>query len=426
MLIRDLLLVECGALLLQAAILAALLFFAQNARATYPTLHRNFGPLMWFLAFYLFWFFFPQVLALVGDHHIVGFGDLPPADRLEVLRIAQLYLVLFLSCVLLGFVPVYLLGSDVRAAGPRMPLSPDTNWVFGTVAFAVGLIAFGFLVRMHGEGMRSELVKGLAGQVFYALTFFGSFGVAYLASHLLIRGKFVFATVIVICYAAVVFQIGARGRVLWPLVFIIVFLWSYSGRRLPYLTIVVLVAMLLGLLSVLDPVYIAVRKGDPDTLLSLNLLEAYARLFVGRSFDGLGNFATVCYYDRIPASPGILISGGRDVFMSTYHPGVLSMGVGFPPSFLGELWIAGGAMMLIVGGLSYGAVLGAMDQFVRHIRHEESFWLYLVAVPWIAAVGGALSESYAKIVAAIVPVLILIGIRVMTAAVRRDTSGLRV
>ncbi len=407
-------------LVLQLAMLAAFFMLGHSGAARYKGLHRDFGPAQWFIAFYLFWFVMPQTVALFGDHFMMEFSQVTADDRLQILQVTQGYLVLFLGCVLMGFapLPMFSLNMPLASLARPLPVDREVSWTYGLLALATGLLAFVGLAALVKEGeARSEAVGAIRGQVLYALSFFGSFGFAYLAAHLWRARQWLVVLVLALGYTILAFSIGARGRVLWPLVFVVVFVWASSGRRLSYVKVLLFCVVVLGVLSILDPLFIAIRLNDASRLIGMDAQSILSPLLFGRNFDGLGGFATVAYRDLIPASPGVLLTGARELYMNTYFPAIYARGVGFPPTVPGEFWIAGGLMFLMIGGVVYGAVLGCLDQFVRRISREEEFWMYIVLIPWVAAVGGALTESLAKMLAAVIPILGLMAYRKLSSSV---------
>jgi hypothetical protein len=355
----------------------------------------------------------PQVFVLMADHPVIGLEHLAPNARAAATLPTQIYLSLFLGAVLIGYAAALSLGEqpDTGARLQPPPVRPAL-WFYGVVAYAVGIVAFFVLARsfhaMPDGTMRSALVKNPTGQVLMALSFFGSFGVAYLCAHLWLSGRRLLPIALFLVYGYLVLQLGARGRILWPLVTAAMFVWGQRSR-VSLSRVLVLSVIGLVLLSLMDSLVFGLRYNDYERLrAALSPVAMFQELFYARNFDGFANLLFITHHDLIPEQPALLWRGARDVYMETYYPGVYRMGVAFPTTIPGEFWLAGKAPLLGAMSLVYGFALGSMHLFLRHARSESQVWLYLLLVPWVTSVGGELVESLQKMIAACFPVLLWI------------------
>ncbi len=418
---------ELSMMLLQLGLLALLL--ALSASGARNELERVLNPAMLLTFFYTLWMLIPQIFALMPEHSVVGMEHVPPDLRATATFRTQAYLVLFLFAVLVGYATALGVFRDQRPAVLQLaPPLQATNWHYGLAAYTIGVCAFFVLGRtfhtLPDGTMRSALVKTSTGQVLMTLSFFGSFGVAYLGAHLWLSGRRLLPLALFLVYAWLVLQLGARGRILWPLVTAILFVWG-QRRRVRLLPVVALAVVTLMFLSVIDPLVYGLRYDDfrrfQEALYPVQMFET---LFYSRNFDGFASLLFITYNDLIPAQPYFLIGGARDAYMGTYFPGVYSMGVAFPTSIPGEFWLAGKAPLLGAMSLLYGFGLGLLNQYLRGARRESQVWLYLLLVPWLTAVGGELVESVNKMIAAGAPAVIWIMAGWLTRSRSRPPRGL--
>lgn len=396
-------------LLLQLGLMGLLMALASAGARN--EMERVLNPAMLLCFFYTLWMLIPQVFVLMSGHPVIGLEHLTPNARAAATLPTQIYLSLFLTAVLIGYAAAMgLLGRPHAGPARQMPPLQPTLWAYALPAYAIGICAFFILGRsfhaMPDGTMRSALVKNPTGQLLMAISFFGSFGVAYLGAHLWLRGKRLLPIALFLVYGYLVLQLGARGRILWPLVTAAMFVWGQGGRvRLS--KVLVLGVLALMLLSLMDPLVYGLRYNDFERLrTALSPTVMFQTLFYARNFDGFANLLFITHHDLIPEQPGLLFRGARDVYMQTYFPDVYRMGVAFPTTIPGEFWLAGKVPLLAAMSLIYGFALGAMHLYLRNATSEAQVWLYLLLVPWVTAVGGELVESLQKMIAACAPALL--------------------
>lgn len=402
---------EGAMLLLQVGLMGLLV--ALSASGARHEIERALNPAMLMCFFYTLWMLVPQVFVLMPDHPVIGLEHLTPNDRAGATFPTQIYLCLFLAAVLMGYAAALGMlgrpGVDGRLQPPPLQVP---MWGYGIGAYAIGMGAFFLLGRdfhaMPDGTMRSALVKSAGGQVLMTLSFFGSFGVAYLGAHLWLTGRRLLPIALFLAYGYLVLQLGARGRILWPAVTAAMFVAGHgSGVRLSRVLVFGVIGLML--LSLMDPLVIGLRYNDFERLRqALSPAVMFQTLFYGRNFEGFSNLLFITHNDLIPAQPGFLWRGARDVYMETYFPGVYQMGVAFPTTIPGEFWLAGRAPLLGAMSLVYGFALGSLHLYLRNARDESRVWLYLLIAPWVTSVGGELVESLHKMIAACFPVLLWI------------------
>lgn len=400
---------EGAMLLLQLGLLAALVSVA--ATGARNEMERALNPAMLLTFFYTLWMLIPQVFVLLPGHSVVGMEHVAPGERAGATLRTQVCLVVFLGAVLMGYATVFGLARGQRGSAVlRPPPMQPTRWHYGVATYAIGVVAFYMLGStfhaMPDGTMRSALVKTPTGQVLMTLSFFGSFGVAYLGAHLWLSGRRLLPLLVFVIYAYLVLQLGARGRILWPLVTAVLFVWGH-GLRVRLLPVVVYGVVALMVLSLMDPLVYGLRHDDYTRFSeALSLTVMFETLFYSRNFDGFGNLLFITYNDLIKEQPGFLLHGARDAYMNTYFPGVYAMGVAFPTTIPGEFWLAGKMPLLAAMSLVYGFGLGLLHQYLRGARRESQVWVYLLLVPWLTAVGGELVVSLNKMIAAAAPALL--------------------
>lgn len=400
---------EAAMFLLQIGLMALLI--AVSAKGARNEMERALNPAMLLVFFYTVWMLIPQIFALLPEHSVVGMESVPPSERAAATLPTQAYLSLFLAAVLMGYSTALSIKRTTPWVSHSPPLQP-LRWHYGLAAYGLGIVAFFILGRTFHElpdgTMRSALVKTTTGQLLTAISFFGSFGVAYLCAHLWLQGRRLLPLVLFVVYAYLVLQLGARGRILWPLVTAILFVWG-RGTRVRLFPVIVLAVVALMALSLIDPLVYGLRYDD---LTRFNAALApkvmFETLFYGRNFDGFANLMFITHNDLIQAQPHFLLGGAREAYMETYYPGIYAMGVAFPTTIPGEFWLAGKTPLLAAMSCLYGFGLGMLHQYLRSARRESQIWLYLLLLPWVTAVGGELMESMQKIIAAGLPALLWI------------------
>lgn len=396
---------ETTLILVQLVLLVLLVTVARSAAR--HSMERTFNPAVLLSFFYLLWMLIPQGFAMTPEHAVIGLEHVPPASRAAAVWPTQGLLLTFLGALSIGYATA--LGLFTSSAGfvvSPPPLQPP-RWMYALAAYALGIAAFYLLGRtlqaLPDGTMRSALVKNASGQVLMTLSFFGSFGVAYLCAHGWLRGHRLLAVLLFVVYAWMVLQLGARGRILWPAVTALMFVWGQSPSLRPGRLLISGVAALV-VLSLLDPLVYGLRHDDYARLReALSPATMFDTLFYGRNFDGFANLLFITQQDRIPEQAALLFSGSRDAYMNTYYPEIYAMGVAFPTTVPGEFWLAGRVPLLAAMALLYGAALGLFQLFLRHAQRESQLWFYLLLLPWVTAVGGELVESVQKMIAASAP-----------------------
>lgn len=398
-------LAETLLLLLQAALLGGLVRLSMTASQN--ELQRIANPMMWLTFFYTLWFLIPQIFAMLPAHAVVGMDDVPPYTRAsEVLR-TQVHLIIFLVSLATGYLMIMLACSkSFRTQPDRPPLDP-VAWWYAIPAYLIGIVAFykmGSSFAAMPEGtLRSALVKTTTGKLLYILSTFGSFAAAYLFSRLWLLNRRLLATASFLLFAAVAFSVNGRGRILWPAALALLFIWT-QRRKVSLTTAAIFGLTFLMILPLMDPLFFSIRLGDMTRLReALDPGALLTTLFYDRNFDGFANLMFILHHDQIAPNPISVITGTREAFMSTYFPDVYQMGVAFPTTVPGEFWIAGRMPFLIAFGCLYGVLLGLLNTHLRLVRSEAGVWIYLLAAPWLTAVGGELVESTGKIVASVFP-----------------------
>lgn len=394
--------------LFQLAILAVFYYLSNGAVVDNWSARKLFQPTNWFLLFYALGFLVAQFILPFYEFPILGFELAETSTRIDAAVKAQFVLLLFLLAVLSGFL-------TVRFAYPgrtmdclfRQSSAPASRYLT-KVMFVIGIGSIVVLALGFKGGPRSMLVKTLEGKILYAATFFGSFGATVIAAHSIVKSNYLRALTVIGIFGAAVFFLGGRGRVLWPLVYIVIFYLIISRRRVSLVKLFLLLVVLFVLLQALDPLFnLVIRGTSPDLLwTSFFSTTTVVDLFLKRTFDGFHNLAVIVFHDAIPHDISVLLGGSGELFMSTYFPEVYSLGVGFPATLPGELWIAGGLWGVLYGGLAFGLVLGVLRVVYWRIRSESGLWLYMFSVNWLVAPAAPYFDQAPKALTAIMPAVI--------------------
>jgi hypothetical protein len=394
-------------ILVQIAALAALWGSARTRSSS--VFHTYFNPLCFFILFYVLFFGVEQVTYQLNGFAILGADFYATGQGLPAYAHTQVALCGMLSALLLGnWITVPLLGrANVDHSRPLFGRSENASeklllWLF----FTVGILAAAYLGRQFAAlgGFRSELVKSPGGAFATALSFWANFAYAWLLFIALRDRRYVVAAVITLIFGLAIVYTGSRGRFLWPAVIGVAMFLSYRNI-FPKNRIVLVAIAVLAVLSVMDPIRkLLIDPGD-NSLPSLT--GSFSSLVLTRNFDGFANFDLIYTTRLIAPSAHFLFTGVRDVFMNTFFPLVYQSGVGFGSTIPGYFYLSGGTAGLLYLGFGFGILLGLLNALLRFTTNRWLLSGYFFGVVWLTAVGGDLVESLDKMVAAMLPGLLM-------------------
>jgi len=349
-----------------------------------------------------------QAMLPSSGYPVIGLESMPTNATITFVHKAQLVLIAFLFCVLIGCA----LGKAAfsqKEAGVRYPLRGLDRHLFplGVIFALVGLVAWYPLALSYVDGARSSLVKTLSGQLSYAITFFLSVGVIVILIDAFKKKRITLLVLVGVVYSVCMFALGGRGRVLWPLVQVVLFFLISRNKRIRVGFVIIIGAVFFFVLQALDPLFSVVYRqtalsdGIATYTSSLNPLQ----LFLKSTFGGFFNLTTIVGYDAIPHTPDFLLGGSGAAFMSTYFPQI--EGVGYPATLPGELWLSGGLLGVCVGGVIFGFLCVVLGRLYSSMRSEISVLLYVVFVPLFSNIGTGWFDSRNKSIAGVLPILVL-------------------
>lgn len=393
---QDLVVWQIIAVLIQIVLLGSIIVISNAGGRT--VVRRLLNPGCWLAFFYTLWFLIPQCVSITNNNFILGINK-PTA---EMVLTTQWHLVGFLSVVMLGLLSIRLTIDYPAPSLPPtlqfLPLRAREKWLLGSfyvVGFAATIYLGNSLMQM--DGSRAQLVKTPVGIAATTLSFYGLFAMAVGTGHTLFHRRYVAAAVVIGLMGWAIFYTGARGRLLWPVVLGVAYVFCRTDRiRLrPLIGLGVLGFLVL---LVFDPVLNSLRNNDGHLdMEQVQKKTALANLFMNkRNFDGFANFAVITNDPAPPRDSAVFVEGGRRLFMTHYFPEVWKKNVGFGTTLPGMLYLGGGSRSLLWGGLFYGVFLGVLGYVFRRIRSEPLLWCYAFAMTWLAAVGGNFQESLDK------------------------------
>lgn len=397
-------LVLVSILLLAVQLYIMLALFRLGGARTDFHVYRVYHPLGWFLLFYTLWFLIPQLVAMGPGHFMIGMEAESSDFRLRTMLQSQVYLITFLGAVFGGAwisSPMWPTCVGERPLRMRRKEMKGTDQIYIFICFIVGTLATMYLgVKMMSmSGFRSGMMKTTDGLIFTAIAFFGNFAFAVILSRSIVQRKYLRALATFVVFGGAVFFTGARGRLMFPLLLSLVYVFSFRNSfNWKFVSIVFGVSLSILIFS--DVILLALKGSQEMREVKV------AELFTKRNFDGFANFSVISGYDQIPRKPSVLITGARSTWMEHYFPDMWSQGVGSGSTIPGMFWIAGGWPGLILLGACYGAMLGAVNIVLRKLTDERLFWSYLFCMVWVCALGGNFQESMDKMVVAITPGLI--------------------
>lgn len=392
-------------LLLQIAVIAVLLL---TARVSKKNPVAFFSPISWFILFYLLVFLLPQLYMPSLNYPLMWTDRRVLFGQLDKITLTQEVLCLFLAC----FTVSYFATIPPAAEKRRYQSLTYSDANFGIVFGVIGLIATLYIiVGLNVAGPRSDIVASTPGKIAYALTFWMTLGFLIYAAISLKQERYIVSLLLAGVFAVLLFQLGGRGRVLWP--FVSLFAWAFIMGivKLNITKVIVVGALLAVILQGMDPLllYLRDRKSADAAWQEFQGGLSVDNFFFGRTFDSFHNLAVVVVQDKIEHRWSYLFSGSQEKFMREYFPDVARGGVGFPATLPGGLWIAGAKRGVVLGGLLFGLLFGWLARVYRNGMHRESdILIYLMAMPVVANIGSALLDSYLKTFALIFPGAVLI------------------
>jgi hypothetical protein len=389
------------AILAQVLLLAGIVHTAAAGGRT--IFLRVFNPGCWMTFYYVLWFLIPQLVSITNDNFVL---DVPGVTDQVLLR-SQLFLTLFLTLVGIGILSVRLLFEYNASTKPaRLVLEPmlrSERWLI------IGFYIAGFFATIYLgnqllsiDGMRSELVKTPTGLLATTVSFFGIVGMAVLLAHSLYDRQLLVVLLVMGILGGAIFFTGARGRLLWPVVLGVSYVFC-RANQINYRLLTGVAILGLFVLLVFDPILNSIRSGHFDAKEVREKVSVSNLFMAKRNFDGFANFTRIITSDSIAQDATVFRTGARKKFMEHYYPEVFKKGVGFGTTFPGMLWIGGKFSGLITGSFAYGAALGLIGFLFRRIQREPMFWSYMFAMTWFTAIGGNFQESLDKLVAVALP-----------------------
>lgn len=374
---------------------------------------KFFNPSGFLFLFYFLFFVIEQIVYISSGFNIIGLEPYPLEAVRNMFLKSQSYLILFLFGIFVG-------SFFIRPRKKTITIDKFRNMIdnfpgFITVVtlivfFICGIIANIYLGKQYASltiqqgAFRSQLVKSSSGLLVTTIGFFGNFAFLAIEVYLLKHRRFLFACGIFIIFSAAIMYTGARGRLMWPLLLVVMSLFSYKNT-FPFTKIMSFSVFGVLILSILDPL----RKSlvDRSYQFDVSNIGLYlSGLLSGRNFDGFSNFTVIIGNDNIPISILHLFKGIRVEFMTTYFPGILERGVAFGTTLPGYFYCSGG----ILGLFGFSILFGISMMVINNIlRNAKSIWLiygYFFAMVWYMAIGGDFIESFKKLIAATSPSLV--------------------
>lgn len=393
---QDLVVWQVVAVIAQIVLLGTIIMTSNAGGRT--VVRRMLNPGCWLTFFYTLWFLIPQCVSITNANFILGINKPTAAMVLTT----QGHLVAFLSVVCLGLLLIrWTIDFPAARLPPTLefvPLRSREKWLLG-IFYLVGFVATLYLGNelMSIDGSRAQLVKTPVGLAATTASFYGLFAMAVGTGHTLFHRRFLAAAAVIAVMGWAIFYTGARGRLLWPIVLGVAYVFCRTDRvRMRPLVGLGVLGFLV--LLVFDPVLNSMRNNDGN--LDMDQVQKKTQLsnlfMKKRNFDGFANFAVITNDDAPPRDSGVYLEGGRRLFMTNYFPEVWAKKVGFGTTLPGMLYLGGGSRGLLWGGFLYGIFLGVLGFIFRRIRSEPLFWAYAFAMTWLAAVGGNFQESLDK------------------------------
>ena len=370
-----------------------------------------FSPVSWFILFYMLCFWLPQTYMQAFNFTLIGANNVIEEGRLSVVIETQKVLTVFLLLFFIGYKGVSKKAPPKTYFIPFSSAELSSACVLGAIGLAAVLL---LLMQADFSRPRSHLVASNVGKVLYTLSFFLTFGFVVLSAFFLKRKNYFVLLVLIICASGILLMLGGRGRSIWPVAGLIVWASLAGHMKIKYWKMLAVMVLLIVLLQALDPILLYFRGYDSydDAVQRFKTgLELKVFLFA-RNFDAFHNLAVVVGEDRIQPRLSYMFGGSQSVFMSTYFRSVWLNGVGYPATLPGGLWLVGKMTAVILGGLVFGLFFGCLSKIYSRFISEFEIVAYVVAIPYLAHVGTSYLDSYEKMLALVMPGLVMaVGMR---------------
>ncbi len=392
-------------------LIVLLYFFIHRQKFTYWYLAR---PINLFFFFFMLFFLIPQIFIYINDFSILGFESVSIDERQSAFALSQGFLTLCLAVFTLTF----FLSPKNPGMGSysdyKLSLSGRERFISYS-CLAVGAIS-AYLLGQISFTARSELVSTPEGKALYSLSFLLSISATIFMTESLIRRKWLIFIFYIILLLVIFLPLGGRARIVLPIFISIVSCFILNGRKIS-LAHGTLAVVGFFFLQVLDPIILFFRGYTPSEAFQYYSKHTeVATLFLQRTFDSFHNFTVILYYDSIEKDVGYLLGGGSTAFMQEYFYDTYLVGIGFPASFFGELWLVGGITALVLGCAVLSLFILYLDKLYReNWRSLISLVALITIFLWLCNTGLAYFDQSLKVLAIIVVTLsytILLKVRI--------------
>ena len=381
-------------------LLLGLLLFRIGAGVRPNTL--LFAPICWFVLFYFLCFWVIQLLMPVFNFTLIGLHRTAYENQLPRILETQKVLNVFLTCFALTFVPFAV------KAPKNFNYRPLTQRQFHITAF-LGILGFVSVIIMifslNATGPWSMIVSSTTGKLLYAVSFWLTLGYFVSAAYFLKTKQHSFLILATLTFAGCLLLLGGRGRVLWPIVGLIVWAGMTGHLRIKIWKLLLTGTLFGVILQTLDPILLYFRGYDNSEQAVERFKEGLdlGLFFYAKNFAFFHNVAIIVGEDRVSPSWHYLFNGSQAAFMGTYFPSVARGGVGFPATLPGGLWLAGRWLSVALGGGLFGLFFAILSRIYRKLESEYAIITYCIAMPWLANIGTSYLDSYFKMAALILP-----------------------
>ncbi|MEL7803389.1 hypothetical protein [Sulfitobacter pontiacus] len=386
--------------LVQTIIVSAY-FIIHRQQLTYWHLAR---PTNLFFFFYALFFLVPQAFIYFNDYSLLGFESASIQVRQSAFFISQVYLTICLTIITLIFFLSPRNPSTKDYSDFKLSLS-DRERIINYGCMAIGGIS-AYLLSQISFTARSELVSTPQGKALYSLSFLLSISATIAMTESLISRKWAKFTIFIFLLIVMFLPLGGRGRIVLP-IFISIISCFILGNKKISLTHGTLAIAGFFFLQILDPIILFLRGYSPMEAYDYYLKHTeVATMFLQRTFDSFHNFTVISYYDSIQKDIGYILGGGSSEFMREYFYDTYLVGIGFPASFFGELWLAGGTTALVLGSSLFAAFVIHLDKaYLKNWKSLIKLVSLITIFLWLCNTGLAYFDQGLKVIAIIIVTL---------------------
>lgn len=379
---------------------------------------------MFLLISSVFYVIKPLFIIYYLNYTVAGLESLPEEKIKILLSLGLLYII----CGVIFFYFGYMSKAGEVLAG-KIPVfkkewREQQFWLILFAYVSIGFLSYIYLRSLGITGGRAGLVKGENKYAFLGILFLKSALIVWFTGSVVFKNKLlkVGFWLFVPVFSYLILSLGGRGRLVWPLLTCLV-ISNYLKKRISFKKIIIFIIAGFLTVAVLFDVAFNIIKNKSATNTVSSLPSSHEKSFlikfmIQRNVDRLDNLLVVIngvgrkldfqygktflslplkfFPDAFKDSVGINAESGQYLFMKTFYPAIQKANVGFPITYMGELYLNFHILGIAFGMFMFGLFSRAMQEYLNkgcgNPANPIFYSLFFVYTP--SFVGSDLSHSF--------------------------------